>query len=152
MISFKKTINEDVDVIYELSKDLILKYEKQGDLEFILNWMYTKIKNHIEEYQVIYQNNVKVGYFRLFIQDEYKELDDFYIFEEFRNHGIGTEVLYRICKETIQLYVFNENIKAIALYERFGFRIIKDLNNGRSIMRLEAKYGKNHYNTNKLSR
>ena len=26
MISFKKTINEDVDVIYELSKDLILKY------------------------------------------------------------------------------------------------------------------------------
>ena len=152
MISFKKTINEDVDVIYELSKDLILKYEKQGDLEFILNWMYTKIKNHIEEYQVIYQNNVKVGYFRLFMQDDYKELDDFYIFEEFRNQGIGTEVLNRICKEPMQLYVFNENVKAIALYERFCFRIIKDLNNGRSIMRLEAKYGKNHYNTNKLSR
>ncbi len=138
MINFKHANIEDVDVIYELSKDLILKYEKQGDLAFILNWMYTKIKNHIEEYQVIYQNNVKVGYFRLFMQDEYKELDDFYIFEKFRNQGIGTEVLNQICKEPMQLYVFNENVKAIALYERFGFRIIKDLNNGRSIMRLEG--------------
>ena len=138
MINFKQATIEDIDVIYELSKDLIFKYEKQGNLDFILKWMYTKIKNHIEEYQVIYQNNVKVGYFRLFMQDEYKELDDFYIFEEYRNQGIGTEVLNQICKEPIQLYVFDENIKAIALYERFGFRIIKDLNNGRSIMRLEV--------------
>lgn len=138
MINFKQATIEDIDVIYELSKDLIFKYEKQGNLDFILKWMYTKIKNHIEEYQVIYQNNVKVGYFRLFMQDEYKELDDFYIFEEFRNQGIGTEVLNQICKEPIQLYVFDENIKAIALYERFGFRKIKDLNNGRSIMRLEG--------------
>ena len=152
MINFKQANVEDVDVIYELSKDLIIKYEKQGDLDFILNWTGKKIKNHIEEYHVIYQDDIKVGYFRLFMQEGYKELDDFYIFKEFRNHGIGTEVLSRICKEPIQLYVFNENVKAIALYERFGFRIIKDLNNGRSIMRLEAKYGKNHYNTNKLSR
>ena len=70
MINFKQATIEDIDVIYELSKDLIFKYEKQGNLDFILKWMYTKIKNHIEEYQVIYQNNVKVGYFRLFIQDE----------------------------------------------------------------------------------
>ena len=119
MINFKQATIEDIDVIYELSKDLIFKYEKQGNLDFILKWMYTKIKNHIEEYQVIYQNNFKVGYFRLFMQDEYKELDDFYIFEEFRNQGIGTEVLNQICKEPIHLYVFDENIKAIALYERF---------------------------------
>ena len=138
MINFKQATIEDIDVIYELSKDLIFKYEKQGNLDFILKWMYTKIKSYIEEYQVIYQNNFKVGYFRLFMQDEYKELDDFYIFEEFRNQGIGTEVLNQICKEPMQLYAFNENIKAIALYERFGFRIIKDLNNGRSIMRLEG--------------
>lgn len=138
MINFKQATIEDIDVIYELSKDLIFKYEKQGNLDYILKWMYTKIKSYIEEYQVIYQNNFKVGYFRLFMQDEYKELDDFYIFEEFRNQGIGTEVLNQICKEPMQLYAFNENIKAIALYERFGFRIIKDLNNGRSIMRLEV--------------
>ena len=138
MINFKQATIEDIDVIYELSKDLIFKYEKQGNLDFILKWMYTKIKSHIEEYQVIYQKNFKVGYFRLFMQDEYKELDDFYIFEEFRNQGIGTEVLNQICKEPMHLYAFNENIKAIALYERFGFRIIKDLNNGRSIMRLEV--------------
>ena len=138
MINFKQATIEDIDVIYELSKDLIFKYEKQGNLDYILKWMYTKIKSYIEEYQVIYQNNFKVGYFRLFMQDEYKELDDFYIFEEFRNQGIGTEVLNQICKDPMQLYAFNENIKAIALYERFGFRIIKDLNNGRSIMRLEV--------------
>ena len=138
MINCKQATIEDIDVIYELSKDLIFKYEKQGNLDYILKWMYTKIKSYIEEYQVIYQNNFKVGYFRLFMQDEYKELDDFYIFEEFRNQGIGTEVLNQICKEPMQLYAFNENIKAIALYERFGFRIIKDLNNGRSIMRLEV--------------
>ena len=138
MINFKQANVEDVDVIYELSKDLIIKYEKQGDIDFILNWMHTKINNHIEEYQVIYQDDIKVGYFRLFMQEGYKELDDFYIFKEFRNHGIGTEVLSQICKEPIQLYVFNENIKAIALYERFGFKIIQDLNNGRSIMRFEV--------------
>ena len=100
--------------------------------------MHTKINNHIEEYQVIYQNDIKVGYFRLFMQEGYKELDDFYIFEEFRNQGIGTKVLRRICKESMQLYAFNENVKAIALYERFGFKLAEDLNNGRSIMRLEV--------------
>ena len=134
MISFKKATNEDIEVIHELSKKLILTYEKQADLNFVFDWMYKKISNHIDSYHVIYKDNVKVGYYR--VTDE-NELDDFYIFDKYQNQGIGSYVLNCIVRKDMFLYVFNENEKAIALYERFGFKIVEDLNNGRSIMRKE---------------
>lgn len=135
MISFKPATPDDISHIFALSQKLISTYEKEADLEIVFKWMKYKITQHIDSYQVIYKDDCKVGYFRV---TEENELDDLYILERYQNQGIGSYVLQCISRKNMFLYVFNENKKAIALYERFGFKVVEDLNNGRSIMRLEG--------------
>ena len=59
------------------------------------------------------------------------------IVETFRSRGIGTRVLEKCRQETDLpnfLYVFVRNVRAIALYQRMGFRIVKAAGETRYIM------------------
>lgn len=69
------------------------------------------------------------------------EMDDLYVFEGYRNLGIGTTVLNNCFEETdlpIFLYVFKKNIKAIKLYSLLGFRVIEVCGNTRYIMQKQG--------------
>lgn len=131
-IRFKNAIATDIDKIFELNKNLIEKYETNLNLDFekIFDWVRKKIENNIENYQCIYFEGFKVGYYYLHDEDEKLELDDFFIFDEFQGKGIGTEVLRHvdlIAKEknkSIFLYIFIKNEGAIALYERNRYKIV----------------------------
>ena len=57
------------------------------------------------------------------------EIDNFFVSEEYRNHGIGTKLMaylislainYRVVNITLEVRV--SNIVAINLYKKFGFR------------------------------
>ena len=68
------------------------------------------------------------------------ELDDLYIFPEFRSKGIGSVIIQKCIEEsdsTIFLYVFAKNVRAIALYEKLGFKIVKNIRDTRYIMERE---------------
>ena len=65
------------------------------------------------------------------------ELDDLYLFPEFQNKGIGSMVIKKCClavNEPVMLYVFVRNDRAVTLYKRLGFEIIKTINESRYIM------------------
>ena len=71
------------------------------------------------------------------------ELDDLYIFPEYRNQQIGTKVIEKCLSETdlpVYLYVFIKNTKAVALYERLGFRVIETIKDSRYIMQFEREH------------
>ena len=61
---------------------------------------------------------------------EGKIIDEIYIEKEFRNNGIGTDIIMKVVKKSnnknIYLWVYKENIKAVSLYERLGFKIIDE--------------------------
>ena len=64
-------------------------------------------------------------------------LHNFYVEEQFRKQGIGTQILrYMIENFNVEiLYVDKDNKEAIRLYHRFGFVKTEDLNENMIVMR-----------------
>ncbi len=138
-LQFKPAQKSDIDIIFSLNKELIDTYENVKSIEYgkVLEWVYKKIEEHINEYMCIIVDNQKAGYYYFHQINEGMEIDDLYIFPEFQNKGIGTAIIKKCCSETckpVYLYVFSGNKKAIALYEKLGFRIIKEIRDTRYLM------------------
>ena len=137
---FKPASIDDIEAIYLLCKDLIDKYEDKSVIDYqkVLLWVKNKIENSIYEYQQIYYQGNRAGYVHCFInEDGIYEIDDLYIFDEFQNKTIGTTVIKQICEKCdhdVMLYVFIKNKRAVSLYRRLGFEIVKTINNSRYIM------------------
>lgn len=140
-IVYRQATPADVAPIYELCKQLIDRYERTESIDYpkVLAWVRTKLKNAIEEYTVIYVNGQKAGYYHFYKnEDGLFELDDLYVYPEFRNQGIGTQVIRECCasvNEPVMLYVFVENKRAVSLYQRLGFEITETIRKTRYIMR-----------------
>lgn len=53
-------------------------------------------------------------------------LDEIFLETDFRNKGIGSDIINRILElnDIVYLWVYKDNINAIRLYKKFGFNII----------------------------
>ena len=62
-------------------------------------------------------------------------LDEIYIEKDYRNKKIGTNIIKDILKnnDTVYLWVYKDNIKAIKLYKKLGF-LIKEETDSRYYM------------------
>lgn len=139
-LTFLPASETDIEPIFNLSRNLILKYEDTASIDLlrILAWVRRKIDEHIHEYRRILREGVHVGYYRLFTGELGRELDDLYIFPEYQNQGIGTEIISRCCAQgPLSLYVFTKNTGALSLYRRLGFREIQTVGSTRLILRKE---------------
>ena len=140
-LTFQKAENEDGERIFRFNKELISQYEtlEEINLDYILSWVQKKITSRMDEYTVICADGKKAGYYHFFRNEEGEyELDDLYIFPEFRNHGIGSAVIKRCCssvKEPVMLYVFVRNQGAVSLYNRMGFQVVETIKDSRLIMK-----------------
>ena len=140
-LSFEQAAAEDIEPIFALNRQLILSYENTAniDLNRVLSWVHQKLEKHIGEYTVIYADGKKAGYYHFCRnEDGEMELDDLYVFPEFQNRGIGSNVIQKCCssvQEPVMLYVFIGNQCAVSLYQRMGFKIVKAIRDSRYIMK-----------------
>ena len=70
-------------------------------------------------------------------EDGKLEIDDLYTFPAYQKRGTGTYVINNILitiNEPVMLYVFSKNEKAVSLYKRLGFRIIRNIKDSHYIM------------------
>ena len=129
---------EDAPVIFGFARELIERYETDPDLDLImaLSWTRRKIEKHIHEYTRVLLDGEVAAFFRFAPDGQRMELDDLYVLPAFRDRGIGTAILRRCVAEgkPIYFYVFTKNTRAIALYEREGFRKAEDVSSSRCIM------------------
>lgn len=141
-LNYQAAQKEDINQIFDLNQKLIDQYEnvEMIDYDRVMKWVKKKIETYIHDYQAIYYEGKKVGYLYLHDEADKLELDDFYILENYRNQGIGSQVL-RDCltistkkQRELFLYIFSKNVRAIALYQSFGFEIIKEVGQTRYIM------------------
>lgn len=146
-ITYAHAQKVDVENIYTFCKELIEQYETDPvPMEKVLDWEYRKIENQLADYRVILADGQKVGYIHINEEPEgRRELDDLYLFPEFRGKGIGSAVFRQITEEadqekkTLFLYVFCKNEGAVRLYQRQGFVITDKAGNSRWIMERKAK-------------
>ena len=122
-LCFVSAEEADIPVIFAQQKNLIDTYEDVEAIEYdkVLAWCRRKIESSISEYRCVIVGGRRCAWFRLCDDGE---LDDLYVLPEFQNHGIGSAILTECVEKsnkTIYLYVFSRNIRAIRLYERFGF-------------------------------
>ena len=137
-ISYEPARTEDAPVIFAFAQDLIEAYETDPDLDMkmALDWTKRKIEKKICEYTRVVCDGKAVAYFRFVPEGDKMELDDLYVLPEYRDRGIGTGVLRKCSGEGMPVffYVFKGNTRAISLYEREGFRKVKDVSVTRCIM------------------
>ena len=138
-LTYAPAAPEDADLIFSLSKDLILRYEDLNaiDPEKVLRWVRRKIEENIGQYTCVLLESEKAGFFRFCPAGEMMELDDLYILPPFRSRGIGTAIIRKCCAGTglpVMLYVFTGNTGALGLYRRLGFRVAETVSPTRCIM------------------
>lgn len=138
--TYNKATISDAEHIFSLCKQLIDKYENIDSIDYekVLLWVRRKLERSIDEYTTIYADGKKAGYYHFYKNEDGEyELDDLYIFEEFQSRGIGSAVIKKCCSSVnspVMFYVFIRNERAIALYKRLGFEVIKTVGDSRYIM------------------
>ena len=114
----------------DLPKDEIMR---------INNYVDEHIPVEIKDYKIIMCSNDRVGCLLVTKKDDGVILDEIYLEEEYRNKGIGTEIIKNILKNNfiVYLWVYKKNNKAISLYKKMKFKIIDETEN-----RYYMKYSK----------
>lgn len=131
----------DVPVIFAQAQALVDAYEDVTAIDYdrVMDWMQRKITKLVGSYTRVRRDGAICAYYRLTAEGE---VDDFYVLPAFRGQGIGSAILEKCLRESEKppwLYVFTKNARAVALYERFGFRVAERVDNTRVIMRQEKK-------------
>ena len=143
-VSFVPASQEDIPRIFQLNKELIHRYEDLTAIpcDKVLLWVEDNIHRQLSNFRRILVDGTHAGYFCLSPAEGKWELDSLFVFPEYRNRGIGTEVV-RYCQKqaegTLFLYVFKENTGALELYRRLGFRIAREARSTAYIMEYENR-------------
>ena len=127
----------------DLSED-----EKNKINEYVTNSVSEMFKDY---YNIVFDDKI-IGSILLKDIQEGKLIDEIYIEKEFRNNGIGTDIIMKVVKKSnnknIYLWVYKENIKAVSLYKKLGFKII-DETESRYYMEYNVKRQKQNKNNKK---
>lgn len=104
---------------HDLPEDEIIK---------INNYVNSDIPKIVEDYKLIVLENRIIGCYLIVNKDDGIMLDEIFIDDEFRNKGIGSSIISKILKlnNIVYLWVYKENINAIRLYKKFGFKVIEE--------------------------
>lgn len=134
----EKLIEYKMKTIYEYAKDL-----SNNEINQINNYIEKNVSKQLNNYFNIIVDDKIIGCLLLTKNEDGKILDELYLEENYRNKGIGSDIIKNIIKknDTIYLWVYKENKKAIELYKRLGFNIIKET---------ESRYYMKYINKDKL--
>lgn len=134
--------NKDTDYIKKSKLYNIFTYADdlpKDEVMRINNYVDEHIPVEITDYKIIMCNKNKVGCLLVAKKEDGAILDEIYLEEEYRNKGIGTDIIKNILKinPIVYLWVYKKNIKAISLYKKMKFKIINKTEN-----RYYIKYSK----------
>lgn len=120
--NLSKLISYKLNTILEYAGKL-----EEEEYHRILEYVHSNVPLELDQYQVIVVDGIVIGSLLLTEKDNYTFLDEIYLEEEYRNKGIGKDILKNILShyDKVCLWVYQFNQKAISLYQRLGFQIVE---------------------------
>lgn len=123
--------NKDINRLIEYKKRTIYEYAKDlsnEEIDKINKYVTSEVPRLINDYCNIIVDNKIVGCLLLTNKDDGKLLDEIYLEEDYRDKGIGTKIIKNILdnNDIVYLWVYKENVKAISLYKKLEFYVIKE--------------------------
>jgi len=139
----KKAKQSDKEKLYAYKVLSILDFNDmtKEEKQKVSNYIQKSIDNHVNAYKLILVDNNVIGCYCSYIKDDCIFLDEIYIEKEYRNFGIGTDLITKEIenakakKVSVELWVYKDNEKAINLYQKLGFNIKEETKN-RYLMKL----------------
>ena len=131
MYKLVKASKKDIPRLIKYKKDIIYMYSKdlsKEEKEKIDDYIFNSVNESLKDYLNIVINDKIIGSILITDLKEGKLLDEIYLEKEFRNTGIGTDIIRKMLEKNrnIYLWVYKENEKAISLYKRLGFIIVDE--------------------------
>jgi len=122
---------ENLNLLIEYKLHNILEYAtdlSQEEVTKIHNYVNSHIPKQISNYKIIKLDTKIIGCLLVEKHLDGVILDEIFIEEEYRNKGIGTNIIHDILTNhsIVYLWVYKRNINAIKLYEKLGFHIIEN--------------------------
>ncbi len=116
-------------MIKELGNELNLIDELETSFNYVLKDIKSDLSNNPFSHYLLYLDNDKiVGYINYYLMYEKIEIANFNVLDNYQNKGIGTKLInylidkYKNIVDNITLEVKKDNIKAIHVYEKMGFK------------------------------
>ena len=145
MLDLKITSAKDKDLDILTSMKLVTMIDDDMDKKLSFTEK-NKIKKSINQNVELNCSNYKMilvdkkiagAYLAIPYEDGYM-VDEIFLFDEYRNKGIGTRIINKLKKdlEPLYIWVYKENTKALELFKRLGFNVISS---GRTLI---LKYDK----------
>lgn len=137
--------DKDIDILTSIKLVTMIDDEMDKALSYndknkIKKNIVNSIERGISDYKIIYIGKRIGGAYSVIPYDDGFMIDEIFLFEEYRNRGICTEIINKMKKKCPILYiwVYCNNKSAIRLFKRLGFIMI---NKGRTcIMKCDLVY------------
>ena len=126
-----KVSKKDISRLIRYKEGIIYMYSKGlsgEEKENITEYIITSVNETLKDYYNILFDDKIIGSILVKDIQEGKLIDEIYIEKEFRNNGIGTDIIKKLIEnnESIYLWVYKDNTKAVSLYKRLGFKVIDE--------------------------
>lgn len=153
----EKATKNDIPRLIDYKLKTIFEYAKELSMEEIDN-IHDYVKRHVpiqlENYKIIYHNSDKIGCLLVESKDDGVLLNEIYLEESYRDKGIGTDIIRTVIlkNNTVYLFVYKSNVRAVSLYLKLGFRMIEETET-RYYMKhsnSERDYTESYHNLHKL--
>lgn len=122
---------EDIEILKDFKLHSIFDYAinlSKDEITDINNYVNSNIIKQIDDYKLIKINTNIIGCLYTKKYDDGILIDEIYLIKDYRNKGIGTDIIKNILHKnnSVYLWVYKNNYSAITLYKKLKFRVLQE--------------------------